>query len=157
PSPMVFCTSRLTTSTSGGAPSAWAVLYSKSIDRSICGSPKTLPKVKASSAAKTPTSIPRMRNERIMLSSPRSVAGEAEQVATVVHELVDEVARDDRGGAFLGADEVVEQQEHQPTEDGVGKPLTHRDGDRLGFDLRYCDCGHGAHAPGISRPSRRFL
>src|SRR5689334_12381524 len=147
PRPTVLWTARLTTSSSSGAPAAWAVLYSKSMARSIWGSPTIRPKPKAASAARMPTSIPRMRNVRIIsVVLRRSVAGEAEEVATVVHELVDVVAVDDRRGALFGTDEVEEDQHEQATEDGVGEPLAHRDGDRLRFDVRCDDCGHGSHA-----------
>ena len=72
-----------------------------------------------------------------------SVAGEAEEMARVVHEFVHvSVAAEDGGGALVDADEVVDQQrqEHgarQP-EHGLGRRQYHGDRDGRG-------CGDAAH------------
>jgi hypothetical protein len=55
-----------------------------------------------------------------------SVAGEAEQVAAVVQELVDIHARNERCRALLGADEIEREQQHQPGEDRPRQELADR-------------------------------
>src|SRR5262249_13358891 len=97
--------------------------------RSTCGSPNTLATPKQSKQATNPAIMPRMRRSLTMMSPfGRLVAGEAEQVAPVMHEFVHVHAGDDRGGAFLDADEIDHrQQEH--AEDEPGHDVAHRDGD----------------------------
>jgi hypothetical protein len=76
-------------------------------------------------------------------SSPRSVAGKSEKVASVVNEFVNVgVVAEHREGALVDSDEVVhrkseEGRAHQP-EEGSGQ----RDDDR---SRRGGGCGHAAH------------
>src|SRR4051812_23885363 len=105
--PTVRCVPRLTSCGSLGPGAACA--DSKSIAAWTGGSPSAYATGNASRPAARPTSMPRTSSERITL-----MAGEAEQVPAVVHELVDARARDERGDALFGADEVDEDEEHEP-------------------------------------------
>src|SRR5271157_5411442 len=102
---------------------------SKLIARSICGSPKTLPKPKTSRPARRPTSIPRMRSVLTMRRTPGSMTREPEQVASVMHELVHIHAGDDRRGTFLGTHKI-DREQRQRREDGPwqaqGSPHSYR-------------------------------
>src|SRR5688572_15197229 len=87
--------------------------------RSISGSAKIRANTNASRPPNAPASNPRRMSLRSMSASlarptsdlrPRaSVAGEADEVPRVVHELVHVRAAEDRGGALLEADEVVRE------------------------------------------------
>src|ERR1700745_732694 len=88
---------------------------------SMTGSAKMRAKMNPSTPAANPDSAPR-RMRRISISGPRyrSVAGEAEEVPRVVHELVDHhVVAEQRGHALIHADEVVDgqRQEHRDGQD----------------------------------------
>src|SRR6516162_463132 len=82
----------------------------------MTGSAKMRAKMNPSTPATNPDSAPR-RMTRISTNGPggRLVAGEAEEVPRVVHELVDHhVVAEQRGHALVHADEVVDgqRQEH---------------------------------------------
>src|SRR3954470_13903252 len=101
--PTVLCTSRLTRGFSNGASCCWVSEDSKRSARAISGSPMALANPKATRAAKRPTSSPRVRY--VLATRRSSVAGEGEEVAGVVHELVHVVAAHERQGALLDAHE----------------------------------------------------
>src|SRR5260370_6682 len=71
----------------------------------------------------------------------RSVAGEAEEVAAVVQELVHIASRQHRGGALLGADEVQQDQPEQSGEDRPREDLPQRATRRNGQRPVGADCG----------------
>src|SRR3954471_4548923 len=99
----------------------------------ICGSAKTRANTNASSPPMATASRPR----QMIRFSMGSVAGEAEEVASVVHELVDvRVAAEHRDRALVDADEVVQRDREQG---GAGQP-EHRLG--AGNDQRG-GCGGG--------------
>src|SRR4051794_17488634 len=126
---------------------------SKSMAAWTCGSPKAYAKAKASTPAARPASMPRTSRARTM---PASVAGEAEQVAAVVHELVDEGAGEQRRRALLGADEVHEHDEDHPGEQDVGQQLggrCDRRGRGGGGAALQCDVGHSGTSSGSRVPS----
>src|SRR3954447_3945998 len=102
---------RLTSSGSGASPLAPASCCSKAIAWSIGGSPNRRANPKASRAAITPTIMPRTR--RVPTTVNSSVAGEAEEMATVVKELVDVQALDKGRGALFGTDEIEGKQHEQ--------------------------------------------
>src|SRR4051794_20100186 len=102
--PHELCVARETTSGSGGSCFRAARCSSKSIAFWIWGSPKWWAKTNATSPARAPAIIPLTRRERAIRADPL-VAGEAEEVARVVHELVNRVAADERQGPLFGADE----------------------------------------------------
>src|SRR5262249_22583542 len=58
------------------------------------------------------------------------VTGKSKRMAAVMYELVDVHALDQRGRAFLSADEVYCQHQQQAAEDCPGQHLANRDGDR---------------------------
>ena len=58
------------------------------------------------------------------------MAGKAEQVATVVHEFMHIHAANDRGGAFLGTDEIDSQDAKQPCKDDPRQHVAQRKGKR---------------------------
>src|SRR5215203_1711204 len=91
---------------------------------------------KATTPAATPASIPRMSRLLAMTWLPRlrpgSVAGEAEQVPAVVHELVHPRPGQDRGGALFRAHEVDQQRAHDEREDRPGQQLAQRDDRQCG-------------------------
>ena len=91
--PTVRCAPRETIACSCGSPAAAAVEDSKAMAWLTAGSPATSLKPVASSPPQRPASSPQTRRVRIMALPPGSVAGEAEQVTAVVHELVHVVAR----------------------------------------------------------------
>src|ERR1044072_5260531 len=84
-----------------------------------------------------------------------SVAGEAEEVAGIMHPLMDTLTRDHRGGTLLGADEVQQDQHQNAEEDRPRSDVPERQlggknrgrGGRLGDMLR-----HGRASSGSSRP-----
>src|SRR6516225_2572613 len=82
----------------------------------MTGSAKMRAKMKPSTPATSPDSAPRRMTRISMCGCPgRSVAGEAEEVPRVVHELVDHhVVAEQRGHALVHPDEVVDgqRQEH---------------------------------------------
>src|SRR3954453_14704241 len=107
---------RETTSAATGSWRMRARWSSKSMAAWTWGSPTAYANANASRPAARPASMPRTSRARTMTSP--LVAGEAEEVATVVHELVDEGAGEDRRGALLGADEVQQHdREHAREED----------------------------------------
>src|SRR3954453_7999065 len=86
---MLPCTVRETTSACGASPAALACALSHAIARSSGGSPTTFAKPDPTMPPQRPASSPQIRSVR---STGRgSVAGEAEEMATVVQELVDGV------------------------------------------------------------------
>src|SRR5262245_28064053 len=104
--------------------------------------------------------MPRISRVLMMFPSfPRgSVAGEAEQVPAVVHELVDVGAAEDVQRTLFGADEVEHQHEEQSAEDRIRSDLAKGDGrDRYGYRLRSNGSGHRAYLLGILRPGRQVL
>src|SRR5215469_15011637 len=81
----------------------------------MTGSANRRAKMNPSTPAANPDSAPR-RMTRISISGPggRLVAGEAEEVPRVVHELVDHhVVAEQRGHALVHADEVVDRQRQE--------------------------------------------
>src|SRR5688572_14474932 len=90
------------------------------------GSPTSVAKKKPRPPARRPASMPRIRSDRTIYSSCRSVAGETEEVAGVVDPLVYRLPTDDRGDALLVADDVDQGQHHHAREDQPGKPFTNR-------------------------------
>src|SRR3712207_3093516 len=102
------------------AGSAAAFWSSYAIAASTDGSPSVLATTKATNPARSPTSRPPIKRLR-MGSDSRLVAGEAEKVPTVVHELVDRLATDEREGTLLGADEENGEHQQQPGEDRPGQ------------------------------------
>src|SRR3954468_24217653 len=79
------------------------------------------------------------------------VAGEAEEVPSVVHELVDRRPADQRERAFLGPDEVDQHEQQRPGEQDVGLQLMPRDDRRWAAALD-ADIGHAEYLLGITRP-----
>jgi hypothetical protein len=81
------------------------------------------------------------------------MAGEAEQVAAVVHEFMHVRALDNRGCALLRSNELDAEQANETGEDDPGKRFTDRDSDRAG---RGSKCG-SCHVEllGDSRPHAR--
>jgi hypothetical protein len=75
------------------------------------------------------------------------VTGETEEVTTVVEELVDIHARDERRGPLLGADEIDCQQEKEAAENGPRQKLADRNGGRADTG-RKGDIGHQVSLPG---------
>src|SRR5688500_13772561 len=114
---MVLCTTRLTSS--GSSPAPWLCaapwVASKAIAWSMGPSPNKVAKRYATTPAARPTNMPRTSRARADISAApsRSVAGEAEQVPSVVDELVHRRAGDERGDALLGADEVEQHDGHE--------------------------------------------
>src|ERR1700754_4669841 len=141
---MLLCTPRLTSSSPPCSPAAWAAPCSNARPPSRAGSPNTRAKTNAISPATRPASIPRTSSD-LTIAACRSVAGEAEQVPTVVDELVQHFAREHRGGSLVEADEVEQGQEDHPAEQRPRGDLAQRDrrgddtGDRraLGGCLRH--------------------
>src|ERR1700743_990618 len=85
----------------------------------MTGSAKTRAKAKPRTPATTPDSAPR-KMMRISMGARRSVAGEAEGGARVVHPLVNHHGLpEQRGHALADADEVVDGhgREHRDAED----------------------------------------
>src|SRR5215467_5119490 len=116
---------------------------------STCGSPNSLAKPNASSPAITPTIMPRIRR-LLTMGEARLVAGEAEQVPSVVHELMHVHAGDDGGGALLDPDEI-ERQHEQGAEDQPRGDLAHGDRDwpcnRLQCGIHHGDISLGSCVP----------
>src|SRR6266487_1199331 len=157
--PKVSCTVRETSSGAGAAPASRACWSSKAIACPTCGSPKIHAKTRARAPAASPASIPRTSSVLISMwrRTPRSVAGEAEQVTAVVHELVHVVPTDQGRRALFGADEVDHKQAENGGEHGPRKDLPQRDADRNGpgpGDGHGC-LGHVGSSFGISA-SRRW-
>ena len=94
PSPAVFWTVRLTSSASSASWWLWATRPSKAIALSTCGSPMVLATTNARSAGGEADEHP--VQEQFADHGVRSVAGEAEEVAGVVHELVHVLAAEQR-------------------------------------------------------------
>src|SRR5579875_906309 len=95
--------------------------------RSTCGSPNSEAKPKARTPANRPASIPRISKPRTTGRPSASVAGEAQQMPSVVDELVNVHAGNERGGALLGADEVEGEQGEQSAEYRPRQNLAQRD------------------------------
>src|SRR5258707_14834035 len=123
----------------------------------IRGSARIRAKTNASTPPTAPAMTPRRMSRFSMSSTGRSsVAREAEEMAAVVHELVHVgVAAEDRHGALVDADKVVDQQGQQrgaaepEQRPGEGQDQWRRLRGRLG-------AGDGAHRwppSGIVRPS----
>src|SRR5471032_858504 len=141
-SPKVLCTSRLTSSSSGASPCICAMCSSKAIALSICGSPNTLAKPKARIPASKPTSMPRTSNWPVMSCSLKSVAREAKQVASVVHEFMDIHALDQRSSALLRANEINRQHQQQADKDRPRQDFTEGNGGQGNIGLRCGVIGH---------------
>lgn len=62
------------------------------------------------------------------MSATDSVAGEAEQVPTVVDVLVDHAAGEERRRALVQPDQVKEGEQQRAAEDRPGQDLADRDG-----------------------------
>src|SRR4029077_2926190 len=83
-----------------------------------------------------------------------SVAGEAEQMPSVVQELVHIHAADKRGRALLGPDEIERQKQEKAGEYCPGQNFADRDGRRQRRGKRpQCRVCH-EYSPGITRPVR---
>src|SRR5437868_11298190 len=101
----------------------------------MTGSAKIRAKAYASSPAIAPARIPRRMS---FFSMPRetqvrSVAGEAEEVPRVVHELVDDHGfAEHRRRALVHADEVVHRDREERGAEQPEEPLGNRQGDRFG-------------------------
>src|SRR4051794_16007288 len=103
--------------TSGASVDGGLCASSKAIALSTCGSPNTFAKTNASRPAARPASMPRIRSPRTVFEpSMPLVAGEAEEMASVVDPLVQGHALHDRRRALLGADEVEQQRRDQREE-----------------------------------------
>src|ERR1044071_7562406 len=123
--PSVSCIERLT---SGASSDGGASDSSNAIAVRICGSPKTRPNNHMSTPAARPASMPRISSPRTSFwESTALVAGEAEQVPGVVHELVERHAREDRRRALFGADEVEQHDRQQRREQRVGDQVPERE------------------------------
>ena len=80
---------------------------------------------KGKQARDEPTSIPRTRNVLTMADSLcQLVAGKAEKVATVVHELMHVRSIDKRSGSLLGAHKIDRQQQNKSGENRPSSILT---------------------------------
>src|SRR5215469_9300095 len=123
--PTVLCTARLTSGGSGASPAIWCICSSKPIARLTCGSPNSHAKAKARSPASAPASMPLTSSARTMALG--LMAGEAEQVPSVVDEFVDVHAGEDRRRALLGADEIERHQANQPSKDRPRQDFPQRD------------------------------
>src|SRR2546430_2781878 len=88
------------------------------------GSPAIQATPNSATPAASPAAMPRISS---VLVTAASVAGEAEQVPAVVHELVHVRAGHDRQGALVHADEVDEGQQGEP-EERPRPQLAQRDG-----------------------------
>src|SRR5262245_37347484 len=130
---------------------AWCVCSSTAMAPSTWGSPKTSAKPNASRPAITPTIMPRISRARTIAGPPVLVAGEAEQVPSVVHELMHVHAGDDGGGPLLDPDEI-ERQHEQDAEDQPGGDRAHRNRDRRRARVQN-DIGHGDISWGSCVPS----
>src|SRR3954452_764174 len=125
--------------------------------RWISGSAKIRAKTNASRPPIAPASAPNAMNERgcgTALPCP-SVAGEAEEVPRVVHELVDGgVDAEDGHHALVDADEVVRENLQHSRADQPERRAGERDDD--GRPGGGGGAGHAAHGvdlpPGIPRP-----
>src|SRR6266478_4799564 len=121
----------------------------------MTGSAKIRAKTNASSPAMAPASTPRRMSFFSMTDVPgRSVAGEAEEVTRVVHELVDHHGlAEHRRGALIDTDEVVHRQRDHGRADQPQHGPRDRQGNRAGDSA---GCGHTAHVeppPGSCVPS----
>src|ERR1700724_1531696 len=85
------------------------MLDSMAIALSTCGSPAQRANANAKRPATRPASIPRSSTVRIICSA--QVAREAEQMASVVHKLMDHAAMKKGSGSLLRTDEIDEQQQ----------------------------------------------
>jgi hypothetical protein len=85
-----------------------------------------------------PTSIPRTRNVLTMAGSLcQSVAGKAEKVAAVVHELMHIRPTNEGSGTLLRAHKIDRQQKNKPRENRPWEPLTQR---YCGGRASWCVC-----------------
>src|SRR3954447_7263011 len=157
-SPTVLCTVRDTNSGSCGWPSAALRAASNPMACPTALSPSTLATRKASRPARSPTSMPRMSRARTTSAGALLVAGEAEQMPAVMHELVHVVPADQRRRSLFGADEVQREEQEQSTEQQEGSQGPPRDRGK-----RRCLGGRGGlqrsgvrhdYLLGASRPGR---
>ena len=88
------------------------------IAASMCGSPIVYAKAPASRPAKSPTISPRTRSDPKVRM--RLVAGRAEQVAAVVHQLV-QVHTRLRHGTLVEGDQIAEQKHQTDAEQRHGE------------------------------------
>src|SRR6266566_274658 len=111
----------------------------------MTGSAKIRAKANASRPAIAPARMPRRMS---FLSMPatdpvRSVAGEAEEVPRVVHELVDgHGLAEHRRRALVDADEVVHRDREERGAEQPEQTLGERQGNRLGSSARGGKNGH---------------
>src|SRR5260370_38636431 len=94
-----------------------AIAWSIDVSPIVCANPKAI------KPPARPESSPRPSRRLII----ELVAGEGEEVAAVVHELVQVAARDDRGRALLDADEVDQREEKRQDEDRPARNVAQRD------------------------------
>src|SRR5262249_9342370 len=129
---------------------ACIILPSKAMARSTDGSPKIRATANAARPASTPTSMPRINRLLTMLAYPCLVAGESEQVTSVMQEFMHIHAGNEGGRTFFGADEIEHGKEQQPEHD-PGHQLTQRNGRRNDGGAK----GRGRHdrLQGMMRPN----
>src|SRR5262249_14247514 len=106
---------------------ACIILPSKAMARSTDGSPKIRATANAARPASPPPSMPRINRLLTMLAYPCLVAGEPEQMASVMQEFVHIHAGDEGGCTLFGADEIEHGKEQQPEQD-PRRQLTQRNG-----------------------------
>src|SRR5437764_10305837 len=126
----------------------------------MTGSAKIRAKANASSPAIAPARMPRRMSFFSMPATDpqvRLVAGEAEEVARVVHELVDDHGlAEHREGALVDADEVVHEDREQRGAEQPQQPLGDRQRDRLSGGTWGGDYGHQSLLRGSCVPSVRW-
>src|SRR6266576_2202094 len=124
----------------------------------MTGSAKILAKANASRPAIAPARTPRRISFFSMPATDpaRSVAGEAEEVPRVVHELVDDHGlAEQRRRALVYADEVVHRDREKRGAEQPEQAFGNRQGDRFGGSARGGKNGHLRNPPpGIVRPLR---
>ena len=86
------------------------------------------------------------------MTAPPSVARKAEQVPSVMHEVVHRMAGDQGGGALLGADDVDQQRRQDRAEDCPGRQRAQRDRCRNAICVRDDACGLWTIPAGMARP-----
>src|SRR6478752_7732352 len=128
---MPACVARLTISGSAVSPAACAAASSNAIAWSTSGSPKAWAKANTRMPAIRPASIPRSKRLPTMSGTPL-VAGEAEKMPAVMHELVHVHTVEKRHRALFGANEIDGDEHQQTAEDRPGQKLANRNRSRYG-------------------------
>src|SRR5579871_1731303 len=109
------------------AASACSIAVSKAMARSTEGSPAILRKQKEISPATRPNSMPRTSSFPVIETHRQaregSMTGEAEQMASVVQELMHIHAVENGRRTFLDADKIQAKQKQQAAEDRPGQNL----------------------------------